>query len=358
MAMSMMGSPDSMANSSRSALAFSTGSIVAMIRLSASRIRPTPMATRPRSRVRVLPPLLKAMSPTSTKTGAIAATLKVSTCTISVVPTLAPSVTASAGTSVMKPPAMKLVHIKAVAVLLCRRAVMPRPARNAFQRLFRPTASACRRWPPKARTMPVCTMCMPHSSNATISGEVQQDQSCRHFCASRSAWGLRAVDASDLYYIAPAAVPADNLISKHATEHGFVAHGAQGGRRSPPRTSCAASSARTWTLAGGSINFSSEKADTVHDGGERHRRTSSSSSACRCRTCIPPSCRCSCSRPASSSSKSGRPDSDVPVAHRLRAAQVRAGRGRGADATTRTWTSCSASSRPSAPSWRSPPTTA
>ena len=40
-------------------------------------------------------------------------TLKVSTCTISVVPTLAPSVTASAGTSDMKPAAMKLVRHQA-----------------------------------------------------------------------------------------------------------------------------------------------------------------------------------------------------------------------------------------------------
>ncbi len=167
MAMLNTGSMASRSNNWRSASACSTGARVAMIECSASKMSPMPMATRPRSRVRVLPPRLKAISPMSTKTGATAATLKVSTWTISVVPTLAPRVTASAVTSVMKPPAMKLVDISAVAVLLCRSVVMPRPARNAFQRLFRPTARARRRLPPKARTMPVCTMCMPHSSRAT-----------------------------------------------------------------------------------------------------------------------------------------------------------------------------------------------
>ena len=126
-----------------------------------------PMPTRPRSRVRVLPPLLKAIRPTRMNTGAKADTLKVSNCTISVVPTLAPRMAASAVTSDMKPAAMKLVHIKAVAVLLCRSAVMPSPAMKAFQRLLRPMASACRKLPPNARTMPLWTMCRPHSSKAT-----------------------------------------------------------------------------------------------------------------------------------------------------------------------------------------------
>jgi hypothetical protein len=45
--------------------------------------------------------------------------------------------------------------------------MVPTPARNAFHRLRSPMASACRRWPPKARTMPLCTTCIPHSSSAT-----------------------------------------------------------------------------------------------------------------------------------------------------------------------------------------------
>ncbi len=58
------------------------------------------------------------MTPASMNSGATADTLKLNTCTISVVPTLAPSVTARAGTIVIKPAAMKLVDISAVAVLL------------------------------------------------------------------------------------------------------------------------------------------------------------------------------------------------------------------------------------------------
>jgi hypothetical protein len=163
----MIGSPPIMANSARSTSALSTGWMVATMRCSASRINPMPIPARPRSHVRVLPPRLKAISPPRMNTGAATAPLNVSTCTISVLPTLAPSVTASAGANVMNPAAMKVVDTSAVAVLLWSRAVMPAPARSAFQRLSSPMASIRRSWPPKARTMPVWTMRSPHSSNAT-----------------------------------------------------------------------------------------------------------------------------------------------------------------------------------------------
>jgi len=42
----------------------------------------------------------------------------------------------------MSPLAMNEVTISPVAVLLCKRDVIPRPARNAFQRFRRPTPSA------------------------------------------------------------------------------------------------------------------------------------------------------------------------------------------------------------------------
>ena len=69
-------------------------------------------------------------------TGATAAMLKDSTCTISVVPTLAPSMMASAGTRPTRPSAAKELVISAVAVLLCSSAVRPSPAANAVKRLF------------------------------------------------------------------------------------------------------------------------------------------------------------------------------------------------------------------------------
>jgi hypothetical protein len=62
-------------------------------------------------------------------------TSKDSTWTISVVPTLAPSMTASAGTRSTSPPAANAVTISPVAVLLCRIEVTPKPARKASNRL-------------------------------------------------------------------------------------------------------------------------------------------------------------------------------------------------------------------------------
>jgi hypothetical protein len=58
-----------------------------------------------------------------------------STWTISVVPTLAPSMTASAGTRSTSPPPAKAVTIRPVAVLLWSIDVTPTPARKALNRL-------------------------------------------------------------------------------------------------------------------------------------------------------------------------------------------------------------------------------
>ena len=59
-----------------------------------------------------------AATPTSKRSGESADTSKDSTCTISVVPTFAPSIAASAGTSATKPHEAKDVMMSAVAVLL------------------------------------------------------------------------------------------------------------------------------------------------------------------------------------------------------------------------------------------------
>ena len=62
------------------------------------------------------------------RAGAAAAMLKERIWTISVVPTLAPSMIASAGTRLTAPSAASDVVISPVAVLLCSSAVKPRPA--------------------------------------------------------------------------------------------------------------------------------------------------------------------------------------------------------------------------------------
>src|SRR5271168_792873 len=134
---------------------------------SASSIRPIPIVTRPRSRVRVLPPRLNAITPASSRTGVTAVILNDRICTTSVVPTLAPSMTASAGTRSRVPPVTNDAAINPVAVLLCRRAVTKAPARNARNLLCRAIPSRRRRSAPNARTTPLWTMCNPQSSSAT-----------------------------------------------------------------------------------------------------------------------------------------------------------------------------------------------
>ena len=75
-----------------------------------------------------------------------------STCTISVlVPTLAPSITASAGISSTNPPVAKPVSMRPVAVLLCRQAVTPRPDRKPMTRLRRAPARISPSLGPKPR---------------------------------------------------------------------------------------------------------------------------------------------------------------------------------------------------------------
>jgi hypothetical protein len=101
------------------------------------------------------------------KTGAAAEMLKERTWTISVVPTLAPSMIASAGTRLTTPSAVSDAVMRPVAVLLCMTAVKASPAANAVKRLRSALPRKRRRSGPNARNTPLRTMCRPHSSSAT-----------------------------------------------------------------------------------------------------------------------------------------------------------------------------------------------
>src|SRR5579864_1371397 len=147
--------------------ASSAGARVSSRMCSDSSISPTPIATRPRSRVRVRPPRRKAMRPPRKSAGATAATLNDRTWTISVVPTLAPSMMARAETRSTEPPLASDAVISPVAVLLCSTAVASAPAPKARKRFRSAVPRKRRRWGPKARTMPLWTMWRPHSSSAT-----------------------------------------------------------------------------------------------------------------------------------------------------------------------------------------------
>ena len=86
------------------------------------------MNTRPRSRAGVPVSRRNINTPIRISVGASAATLNDNSWTTSVVPTLAPSMTARAGTSSTMPEAVKPVVINPVAVLLWSSAVTPMPA--------------------------------------------------------------------------------------------------------------------------------------------------------------------------------------------------------------------------------------
>ena len=126
------------------------------------------MATRPRWRI--LSELLdrKAITPVAIMSGETQVRSNDRTCAVSVVPTLAPSMTASAIESGMRPRPANDASSSAVAVLDCSTPVRPRPPANAVKRLREHAPIARRSAAPKARVRPVRTMRTPHSSRATL----------------------------------------------------------------------------------------------------------------------------------------------------------------------------------------------
>ena len=228
----------------------STGAMLSTIRCSASSMRPRPMDTRPRSRVRLRVPRRKATTPTSTRGGKTTVMSKASACTISAVPTLAPSMAASAGASATAPEAAKEETISAVAVLLCSAAVTPSPASTA--RTWPPRAMPSQRCSrlPKARCTPDCTMCRPQSSSAASPAS---SSSSRASCMAgrppfraparqrRMAGGCRAADHATRFRAAAscavgnAGAAAVAPLPRHPYTPGFARRTGPPGRRQPFR---------------------------------------------------------------------------------------------------------------------------
>ena len=123
------------ASSVRTAGASSAGASVSSRMCRASSVSPSPMAMRPSALVSDEPPARKVTRPITNRTGAIEEILNDKSCTISVVPTLAPSMIASAGTRLTTPSAQSEAVISPVAVLDCSSAVSPSPAAKALKRL-------------------------------------------------------------------------------------------------------------------------------------------------------------------------------------------------------------------------------
>jgi hypothetical protein len=161
------GSPVMDRSKARTAGAFSAGARVSISMCSASRINPIPIATLPRSLIRLRAPERNATRPMIKRAGATAVMLKDRTWTIRVVPTFAPSMIANAGTRPIMPLAANEAVMSPVAVLLWRSAVNPAPTPKAAKRLESALSNTRRRSDPNARTIPLWTMCRPQSSNAT-----------------------------------------------------------------------------------------------------------------------------------------------------------------------------------------------
>ena len=108
------------------------------------------------------------MTPTAIISGDSQRRSNDSTCEVSVVPTLAPSITERAMDRAIRPRPANEATSRAVAVLDCSRPVMPRPPAKAVKRLREQAAMPRRSAAPKARVRPVRTMRTPHSSKVTL----------------------------------------------------------------------------------------------------------------------------------------------------------------------------------------------
>ncbi len=165
--MSSVGSPVSVPNSTLTPAASTTGRVAMAISSSASVISPRPISTRP-----TWPGLLPfqdrcRITPTKISSGDSHDRSSENTCTMMAVPTLAPSMMASAGATAIRPWPTKELTMTAVALLLWTRPVTPRPAAKAVKRLEMLEESTWRRLAPYTRRMPTLTMLVPHTSSAT-----------------------------------------------------------------------------------------------------------------------------------------------------------------------------------------------
>ena len=111
---------------------------------------------------------MKVNTPTATRIVHSHLMSKEKICAATDEPTSAPSMTASASGSAIKPRPAKEASSKAVAVELCRMPVTPMPERNALMRVRVRVATTRRSAAPKARIMPVRTMRTPQSRSATL----------------------------------------------------------------------------------------------------------------------------------------------------------------------------------------------
>ena len=105
-------------------------------------------------------------TPTTSIAGTNALRSKASACTTMVEPMSAPSITAKAGASRISFRSAKLATSIAAADELCSAVATTTPLAQAVARLLVARAMSCRSRSPKARSMPVRTSRVDHSSSA------------------------------------------------------------------------------------------------------------------------------------------------------------------------------------------------
>ena len=168
MSMSSIGSPESVAKMTRMPCASVIGLVASITSWRARSMRPRPIATRPSWPARVPRRERKKITPKRMRSGESHDRSSEKICAISAVPTSAPSMIASAAGSATRFCETNELVRSAVALDDCTIPVTPRPARSAEKRFVTLFESTRRRSAPNTRSTPVRTMCVPHTSRATL----------------------------------------------------------------------------------------------------------------------------------------------------------------------------------------------
>ena len=117
---------------------------------------------------------MKSTTPTKISRGDSHDRSNENTTTIRLLPTSAPSITASAAGVATRPLPTKLATIRQVAVLDCITLVTPIPASMALGRLLKLRDSTPRRFSPNTRSTSVRTMCVPQTSKAIAASRLSR----------------------------------------------------------------------------------------------------------------------------------------------------------------------------------------
>jgi hypothetical protein len=124
------------------------GLVVSTIHCKAMMIRPRPTRMRPKRPILLFSRCRNSTTPMKMRKGDNHDRSNEKSSTMRLVPTSAPSITESAGAVAIRPWPTNDATMSAVAVLLCRSAVIASPAPNAAKRLATLCRSTRRRSPP------------------------------------------------------------------------------------------------------------------------------------------------------------------------------------------------------------------